>query len=411
MRTLACLALLAATLALPSSAHADCTNDNDCSGGPVRVMFVIDASSDLLNGPMGPAAMGQSPWDHLRAVLALDDAPPGDDSIWAAQVDNGVVVSQIAHVGLIAFGSAGQEVRVVDYGPCTRANVEWAMDPRSSCAAPGCTDPWGGPPIDWTFVDGRTIDPPGFVRETWSDMPQCQGDASCIGSVRAVHAGIELATSNQATYVQQTGYTHDASTLYVNILLVYGSYAGASTDTQVQDALEAAYAAGVTTYVIGVGMAPAMMELDNMASWGSNGMVMPRVAANDDELHDAIQQIIADLELPCCYSIDCSAAGGADEGGIGDSGADSAADGGDWGSLDGGGDASASGGDATADGSADASAGTGSGSAEAGFDDDGGCRCMTDERRASLGWLVLIALGLAPRRRAVAAKRRRPVAY
>ncbi|HWB73745.1 MAG TPA: hypothetical protein VG755_02295, partial [Nannocystaceae bacterium] len=157
MRNLVRIATLAALLAIPRTAAADCTNDNECSGGPLRIMFVIDASSDLLNTAAGPAPMGMSAWDHLRAVLALDDAPPGDDSIFAAEVDGNIVISQIAHVGLISFGSTGQEVRVVDYGPCTRDNLEWALDPASSCAAPGCTNPWGGPPIDWLFVDGSTI--------------------------------------------------------------------------------------------------------------------------------------------------------------------------------------------------------------------------------------------------------------
>ena len=407
MRNLARISALVAVLALPRAAAADCVPPNDaCSGGPLRIMFVIDGSSDLLNTAAGAAPMGTSAWDHLRAVLALDDAPPGDDSIFAAEVDGNIVISQIAHVGLIAFGSMGQEVRVVDYGPCTRDNLEWALDPTSSCAAPGCTNPWSGPPIEWTFVDGSTIDPPGFVRETWSTMPQCQGDGSCIGSVRAVHAGVALATSNQAAYEQATGYTHDASTQYVNLLLVAGSYAGASSDTQVQDALEAAFTAGVTTYVIGFGDAAEMpsgsfmTELDNMAMWGSGGMQAARLAPNDDALHDAIQDIVADLPLPCCYTIDCSGAGGADDGGIGNEGGDDAADGAEWGSLDGEGDASASaeGADASASDSASATD-SASGSAEAGFDDDGGCRCDLERRDTDAGWFAFSFAALALRRR------------
>ncbi|HWB80423.1 MAG TPA: hypothetical protein VG755_35910, partial [Nannocystaceae bacterium] len=283
---------------------------------------------------------------------------------------------------------------------------EWALDPLSSCAAPGCTNAWGGPPIEWTFVDGSTIDPPGFVRATWSTMPQCQGDGSCIGSVRAVHAGIALATSNQAAYAQQTGYTHDATTLYVNILLVAGSYAGASNDELVQEALEAAFAAGVTTYVIGFGDAAAMptasfmTELDNMAMWGSGGQQAPLLAPGDDALHDAIQDVVAELPLPCCHTIDCSGAGGADDGGIGNDGGDDAADGAEWGSLDGEGDASASAEGADASASASGSdTDSASGSAEAGFDDDGGCRCDLERRDAGAGWLALGFAALARRRR------------
>ena len=86
-------------------------------------------------------------------------------------------------------------VRVLDYGPCSRDNLEWALDPQTSCAAPGCSDPWGGPPIEWTFVDGSEVDPPNFARETLSTMPSCDGAGACSGSSRAVHLGIELATA------------------------------------------------------------------------------------------------------------------------------------------------------------------------------------------------------------------------
>ncbi len=395
-------------------ASADCTNAPSCPGGPVRIMFVVDASSDRLNDGDGAAAMGQSDWDHMRDVLSVDDGPM-DDSIFSAVVDtpSGIVISQIAHVGLITYGNAVQEVRVLDYVPCARDNLEWALDPRTSCVAPNCTDPWAGPPITWSSVDGSEVDPPGFARETISTMPRCDGAAGepCSGSARAVHAGIALATTNQADHEDATGYTHDDGTIYVNILLVGGEYTPTSTDMQVQDALEAAFAAGITTYVVAFGAeaeAPSaefMMQLDAMAMWGSNGTFGPRIAASDDALHDAIQEIVADLPLPCCYTIDCSGAGGADEGGIGNEdgdgdGGDGGADGNEWGSLEGDGDGSASadGADAT-DGDGDSDSDTD----DAGFDDDGGCRCTSDPSAppgASL--LGLMIVGAYRRRRRAA---------
>ena len=110
----------------------------------------------------------------------------------------------MVHFGLIVFGNdspaLGEPKRVVDYGPCTEPNVDWALDPQTSCGA-GCSDPWGGPPITWTFQDGSTIDPPNFALETISHMPRCDGNGpGCDGSGRFVHAAIELATQNRADY-------------------------------------------------------------------------------------------------------------------------------------------------------------------------------------------------------------------
>ena len=417
MKTLPFAIAVAAFLGGARLVHAECSGTPACTGGPVRIMFVVDASSDLLNDGTTVATMGTSDWDLMRDVIAVDDGPPGDDSIFSAVVDtaNDIVISQIAHVGLIAFGDPGQEVRVIDYAPCARDNLEWALDPRTSCAAPGCTDPWSGPPIEWTFVDGSDVDPPGFVRETLSTMPQCDGTDVCGGSGRAVHAGITLATMNQAAYEDATGYTHDDGTIYVNILLVTDSYAPSSTDMQVQEALGAAFLAGITTNVVAFGhnaAAPSaefMTQLDDMAAWGSGGSLLPQIATNEDELHAAVQQIVAGLALPCCYTIDCSGAGGADGGGIGNddgdsAGTDDAADGSEWGSLDGDGGASAEGADASADGadasaSADATADATDGDTDdAGFDDDGGCRCTTSGATVP-GGLALGVLMLLRRRK------------
>ena len=44
------------------------------------------------------------------------------------------------------FGGLNNEERLlVQYGPCMRDNLAWALDPSTSCDAPGCTDPWGLP--------------------------------------------------------------------------------------------------------------------------------------------------------------------------------------------------------------------------------------------------------------------------
>jgi len=394
MRTLAIGLGLGGLVLAARPAAAACADTSSCSGGPVRVMIVLDGSSAMLNAGDVPAAANASEWDQARRVLAGDV-----DSIYDAQVDTplDVVLSQIAHVGVVTFGDPGQEVRVIDYAPCSRPNVEWALDPNTSCDAPGCTDPWGGPPITWTFKDGSTIDPPDFVRETNSTMPHCDGSGACAGSGRFVHRGIELATANQMAYRASTGTTHDGGTIYINILLVSDSYEGASTAAEVQAALEAGVAEGVTTYVVGFGEGvqsatqPFVDELALMAQWGGSGDA--RQAQTEAELRVAIRDIVGELPLPCCYSIDCSGVGGADGGGIGnDSGdddpGDDAADGNDWGSADGDGSASADGEGSGADASASDTDGD-----EAGFDDDGGCRCTSGPGPIAPLWgLGIVAL-------------------
>jgi MYXO-CTERM domain-containing protein len=184
---------------------------------------------------------------------------------------------------------------------------------------PGCDDPWGGPPISWTFKDGQVEDPPGFDNPTESHMPQCGGGGNqmfCSGSGTYTHLGLQLIKNNQATYhaaAQMMGaqYPANNNTIYFNILITDGQYNTYSTDAQVMAELTQMYNTGITTYVIGFGdglnSPAAMAQLTNMANWGSNGMEPYFDANNQADLEAALASIFGGLMFdPCCAFNDCS---------------------------------------------------------------------------------------------------------
>jgi hypothetical protein len=219
-------------------------------------------------------------------------------------------------------------------------------------------------------------------------MPSCQGDGpDCTGSGRFVHLGVLLATENRDDHHAATPYPHDDSTLYVNILLTNGRYDGFSSDADTQAALEAAYEAGMVTYVVGFGAGAQTptpqfeRELEDMAAWGSGGTETHFIARTDEELSDALAAVFADLEFPCCRQIDCSHVGGAgpSDGGDGGTGTDDGGDG--WG------------------GAGDDTGGNGGAATDGPIDDDGGCTCRAAASAAPLGFLCLALLAVARRRR------------
>ncbi len=293
-----------------------------CEAGRTRIMVLLDASSSMLN-IMGGVQYGQeglTGWDQARAAIA------GNMSLFD-QVLNGSnkTLGSVAHVGLAVFGhnmpAPGEQKLVVDYGPCRKENVAWALDPVSSCVAPGCVDPWGGPPITWTFQDGSVLDPPGFVDPTISHMPKCDKSAqvpmACVGSGTYTHLGLQLVDQNLAAYkakCAKPGAEHpcDAQTKFLNILITDGVYN--STDTQVQVALEGLFAQGVTTYVIGFGdlvaTPQAVTKLTNMAAWGSGGAKPYFKAPDQMQLQLALQQIAEGITIDgCCLPYNCQGQG------------------------------------------------------------------------------------------------------
>jgi MYXO-CTERM domain-containing protein len=291
----------------------------ECVGGLPRIMVLLDASSSMLNINMGTMAgpAGQTGWDKAREALAGDV-----DSLFDLELVNlpGQAVEDVVHLGLAVFGhnapAPGEQKILVDYGPCMKDNFAWALDPTTSCEMPGCDDPWGGPPITWTFKDG-TQDPPGFDRPTDSHMPKCDGaNLFCSGSGTYTHLGLQLIKNNQVAYhaaAQMMGaeFPANVDTQYVNILITDGQYTGYSTNAQVQTELEQMYNAGITTYVIGFGdgvdTPAAIAQLNSMADWGSGATLDYYDANSQAMLEAALGDIIASISFdPCCAFNDCS---------------------------------------------------------------------------------------------------------
>ncbi len=290
-----------------------------CAPGLPRIMVLLDASSSMLNvnGGMMAGGEGTTGWDKARDALA------GADSIFDISVnDDQQAAEDIVHLGLAVFGhnqpAPGEQKILVDYGPCHKDNFDWALDPNTSCGV-GCDDPWGGPPIDWTFLDGQVDKDPPFDDPTFSHMPQCLGDTFCSGSGTYTHLGLQLIKNNQLAYDafasdpnNNPPFPVNGETVYINILITDGQYSGYSTDGQVQGELEAMYNDGITTYVIGFGdgvdSPAAIAQLQKMAGWGSNDSIEYFKAADQMALEDAFKDIIESQTFdPCCSFNDCSA--------------------------------------------------------------------------------------------------------
>lgn len=285
-----------------------------CAPGQPRIMILLDASSSMLNINGGTQAgkMGETGWDQARDALA------GANSLFDQMTMNGQKVENLVQLGLTVFGhnapNPGEQKILVDYNPCMKDNFAWALDPNSSCKAPGCVDPYAGPPIMWTFQDGSMVDPPGFDAKTLSHMPKCDKSAqlpmACVGSGTYTHLGLQLIQQNIAAYkaacvMPNFPYPCDANTKYINILVTDGKYN--STPAQVQAPLEQMFMQGITTYVIGFGDGPDLAQLNQMAGWGSGGMEMAYDANNQMQLEAALQNIIDGITFnPCCEFNDCT---------------------------------------------------------------------------------------------------------
>jgi MYXO-CTERM domain-containing protein len=298
-----------------------------CIGGMPRIMIVLDASSSMLNVGGTYGAQGQTGWDQAF------DALTGVNGMFMVEVDLGGAqtpwgttpkVQDLVHMGTIVFGSQGEEDVLVDYGPCMRDNLQWALDPWTSCGA-GCNDPWDGPPIDWTFLSSPPeIGPHGFPfdQETHSHMPACMVQNTpqlCTGSATYTHLGLELAASNAEAYRNNPPdiYPLGATTPFINILITDGAYTGWSSHAEVQNALVGMHGNDDTvTYVIGFGELAPAAELENMACWGSGGAgnypncqggAHPHFTANNQQdLEDALKMILESIDFdPCCALNDC----------------------------------------------------------------------------------------------------------
>ena len=282
-----------------------------CTPGLPRIMVLMDASSSMLNINKGTqqAPVGEGGWDQARDALA------GNNSIFDVKVNNNEAVENLVHLGLAVFGHNAPEEQklLVQYGPCRKDNFDWALDPATACDAPGCTDPYGGPPIKWTFKDGSLVEP-FFDDKTLNHMPKCdfnnQSPEACIGSGTYTHLGLNLVEDNIAAYKAECLMPNapqpcSLDTEFINILVTDGKYN--STDAQVQGPLLAMFGDGIKTYVIGFGDAIDKGQLTKMAGWGSNNMKPYFDAGNQDELEASLKEILEQLTFDeCCSFNDCA---------------------------------------------------------------------------------------------------------
>ncbi|HEY0136314.1 MAG TPA: vWA domain-containing protein, partial [Nannocystis sp.] len=261
-----------------------------CEPDSPRVMFMIDASSAMLNVGSMHGEPGQAAWDQVREALA------GEASVLQAVV-GGHPLDEVGRFGVVAFGGndPGDQTLVMQYDYCPQQRIAWGLDPASSCEAPGCVDPYAPPPIVWTSQNGAEIDPPGFDQDVLSHMPRCDLDpqtpAACTGSGRFTHLGLERVANNLAAYRAQclmpdSPEPCDAATPFINILITDGPYD--STDAQVQAQLVSLFDAGMVTRVFGLGDAVDPSQLEAMAGWGSGGAFPASFVADGDDLADAI---------------------------------------------------------------------------------------------------------------------------
>ena len=217
----------------------------------------------------------------------------------------------------MTFSTADEQRLLVGFGPCMRDNFAWAMDPNTSCEAPGCTDPYAGYPLSWTFKDSATDRDPPFVRPTRSYMPACNmtmGGTSCVGQIPNTFTGegLEFARTVIDQYkAAPAPFSADADTRYVNILISDGQTSEGGSS--VQAPLEAMAAAGIDTYVIGFGSPDDLNEaqLNQYAAWGQTSnaiLVDPTSAAGSGALADAIENVVLEIGVDaCCVLNQCTA--------------------------------------------------------------------------------------------------------
>jgi hypothetical protein len=196
-------------------------------------------------------------------------------------------------------------------------DLAWALDPSTSCGV-GCGDPWGGPPIAWTFVGPGDARYPGFDGGIESHMPRCDEGAApgaCSGSNAHLHLGLELARQNQLAYSAKPPpqYPADSITPYVNVLVTDGVHD--STAAQVSAPLVAMHADGVTTHVFAVGDAVDPVQVEQLACWGSGGTGVPCAGGtigpygpqDQAALEQALVAILEALNFdPCCTFDECT---------------------------------------------------------------------------------------------------------
>lgn len=293
----------------------------ECTRRLPRVLVIMDGSSSMIAG----SAPGETKWDKARFALTGNPAAPNPadpgyvEPVFSRTIGidgREVAIEDVIHLGLMTFSTAEEQHLLVGFGPCMRDNFAWAMDPMTSCKAPGCTDPYAGYPLTWTFQDSATDRDPPFVRPTKSYMPACNmtpSSTSCVGQIPNTFTGEGLSFAQTVIDGYRAApepFSADADTRYVNILISDGQTSEGSSD--VQAPLAAMAAAGIDTYVIGFGSAADLDEaqLDQYAAWGQTGdaiIVDPSASGGASGLADAIENVVLEIGVDaCCVLNECA---------------------------------------------------------------------------------------------------------
>ncbi|WP_434419963.1 hypothetical protein [Nannocystis pusilla] len=157
----------------------------DCRPAYPRIMFLIDGSSSMLNvmGDSVHGAMGETPWDLLWdggiTEAMYKGTPPLGDGMYS--------IERWAIVGGAVFGgdAPAEQKLIVDYAPCRHHSIRDAIYPVTACVAPGCDDPWGGPPISWSSWTDEVMYPEPATT-VQSHVPRCDVRSAEAGRVRGL---------------------------------------------------------------------------------------------------------------------------------------------------------------------------------------------------------------------------------
>lgn len=293
-----------------------------CTQKLPRMLVIMDASTSMLVG----GAPGETKWDKARFALSGNPAAPNASDpgyvqpVLAHKLElNGrdVAIEDLVHMGMTVFGGPNEQKQLVGFGPCMRDNFAWAMDPATSCVAPGCTNPYGGSPLTWSFKNSDSDRQPRFVRTTHSYMPLCQntpGSKSCSGSMPTTFTGQGLEFAHKVIKDYKAApapFATDGNTRYVNVLITDGETSEGSSD--VQAALQAMVREGINTYVIGFGEDDELdaAQLEQYAIWGNTQhaiVVDPAKPESANALADALATVVSSLGLDaCCVLSQCAA--------------------------------------------------------------------------------------------------------
>ncbi|MFY0535659.1 hypothetical protein [Nannocystis pusilla] len=152
----------------------------DCRPAYPRIMFLIDASSSMLNvmGDSVHGAEGETRWDLLRTGALAEAMYKGTPPLLEGMLS----IEEWAIVGGAVFGgdAPAEQKLIVDYAPCRHHSIGAATDPATACVAPGASI---------RGADRRSRGAPGPTRScTPSRRRRCTATRRAATSIRRSRA-------------------------------------------------------------------------------------------------------------------------------------------------------------------------------------------------------------------------------